>query len=99
MDASVGSRLWTRRASGSWPARTGAIPYGAEHHLRDGADALHHAVRAVRLHRMSETMWTFGDIAPEGSEHADIEGFTVVAGDDEVGRVVHATFEPDHHAS
>src|SRR5688572_6750122 len=43
---------------------------------------------------MSEHMWTFGDIAPEGSEHADIDGFTVVAGDDEVGRVVHATFEP-----
>ena len=43
---------------------------------------------------MSEHMWTFGDIAPEGSEHAEIEGFTVVAGDDEVGRVVQATFEP-----
>jgi hypothetical protein len=43
---------------------------------------------------MSEQMWTFGDIAPDGSEHADIEGFTVRAGDDEVGRVVQATFEP-----
>jgi hypothetical protein len=43
---------------------------------------------------MAEHMWTFGDIAPEGSEHADIEGFTVTAGDDEVGRVVQATFEP-----
>jgi hypothetical protein len=43
---------------------------------------------------MSEQMWTFGDIAPEGSEHADIDGFTVLAGDDEVGRVVQATFEP-----
>jgi hypothetical protein len=43
---------------------------------------------------MSEHMWTFGDIAPEGSEHADIDGFTVVAGDEEVGRVVQATFEP-----
>jgi hypothetical protein len=43
---------------------------------------------------MTEQMWTFGDIAPEGSEHADIEGFTVMAGDDEVGRVVQATFEP-----
>ena len=43
---------------------------------------------------MSEHMWTFGDIAPEGSEHADIEGFTVMTGDDEVGRVVQATFEP-----
>jgi hypothetical protein len=43
---------------------------------------------------MSEHMWTFGDIAPEGSEHADIDGFTVMAGEDEVGRVVQATFEP-----
>ena len=43
---------------------------------------------------MSEHMWTFGDIAPAGSEHADIDGFTVVAGEDEVGRVVQATFEP-----
>ena len=43
---------------------------------------------------MSEHMWTFGDIAPDGAEHADIEGFTVRAGDDEVGRVVQATFEP-----
>ena len=43
---------------------------------------------------MSEHMWTFGDIAPEGSEHADIEGFTVTAGDEAAGRVVQATFEP-----
>jgi hypothetical protein len=50
--------------------------------------------RTGQDHRMSEHMWTFDAIAPEGSEHADIEGFTVVAGDDEVGRVVQATFEP-----
>jgi hypothetical protein len=43
---------------------------------------------------MAEHMWTFGDIAPEGSEHADIDGFTVMAGEAEVGRVVQATFEP-----
>jgi hypothetical protein len=43
---------------------------------------------------MAELMWTFGEIAPEGSEHVDIEGFTVLAGGDEVGRVVQATFEP-----
>jgi hypothetical protein len=43
---------------------------------------------------MQEEMWTFGEIAPEGDEDTDLKGFTVTAGDDEVGRVVDATFEP-----
>jgi hypothetical protein len=43
---------------------------------------------------MQEEMWTFAEIAPEGDEDTDLKGFTVTAGDDEVGRVVDATFEP-----
>lgn len=44
---------------------------------------------------MQEDLWTFGAIAPEGSERIDIEGFTLCAVDDEeVGRVVEATYEP-----
>ena len=44
---------------------------------------------------MSEDLWTFGAIAPEGSERMDIEGFTLVEADsEEVGRVVEASYEP-----
>jgi len=43
---------------------------------------------------MTEDLWTFGAIAPEGSERADIAGYTVRSIDDEAGRVIEATYEP-----
>jgi hypothetical protein len=44
---------------------------------------------------MTEELWTFGAIAPEGSERIDIDGFTLVEADgEEAGRVVEATYEP-----
>ena len=44
---------------------------------------------------MPEDLWTFGAIAPEGSERIDIEGFNLFTIDDEeIGRVVEASYEP-----
>jgi len=40
-------------------------------------------------------LWTFGAIAPEGSEKSDIVGYRVVAkDDDDAGRVTEAIYEP-----
>ena len=45
---------------------------------------------------MVQDLWTFGAIAPDGSERTDIDGFTLLdADDEEVGRVVEASYEPD----
>lgn len=44
---------------------------------------------------MPEDLWTFGAIAPEGSERIDIEGFNLsTVNGEEIGRVVEASYEP-----
>jgi hypothetical protein len=44
---------------------------------------------------MTTDLWTFGAIAPEGSEKTDIAGYTVAAIDgDNAGRVTEAIYEP-----
>ena len=44
---------------------------------------------------MTADLWTFGAVAPEGSEKSDIVGYKVVAmDDDDAGRVIEAIYEP-----
>jgi hypothetical protein len=43
-----------------------------------------------------QDLWTFGPIAPEGSERTDVDGFALLDVDgEEVGRVVEASYEPE----